>query len=308
MDDKTLRLGTRGSPLALWQAKWVAARLGELGAQVELVLITTGGDVTSQPISATGEQGLFTKEIQRALLDDRADLAVHSLKDLPTESVAGLMLASVPRRAAPGDVLVSNVASSLDELTAGARIGTGSRRRQSQLLHARSDLQVEEIRGNVDTRLRKLDEGQYDGILLAEAGLRRLGLENRITQQIPLNVMLPAIGQGALGIESRENDLTTLAAVAQLDDAHSHQAVSAERAMLSELRGGCLAPVGAWGRVEQETLVLDGVVLSMDGTIRLEARVEGAPEQADLLGRQAAQDLLASGAAELIAGSRGQDG
>jgi len=304
VEKKALRLGTRGSPLALWQANWIAARLAEFDVQVELVLITTGGDVTSEPISATGAQGLFTKEIQRALLDDRADLAVHSLKDLPTETVAGLVLAAVPPRAAPGDVLVSNVASGLDDLPPGAMIGTGSPRRQSQLLHARRDLQVVEIRGNVDTRLRKLDEGQYDAILLAEAGLRRLGLENRITQQIPLSIMLPAIGQGALGIESRADDATTLTAIAQLDDARAHNSVLAERAMLAELRGGCLAPIGAWARFEQGTLILDGVVLSPDGAQRITAHAEGTLEEAESLGRHAAQDLLDAGAATLIAAGR----
>jgi hydroxymethylbilane synthase len=210
----------------------------------------------------------------------------------------------VPERESTRDVLVSRVADSLAALPPGARIGTGSIRRRAQLLHARPDLQVSEIRGNVDTRLRKLDEGQYDAIVLAEAGLKRLGLGNRITQILPTELMLPAVGQGALGIEARSDDDGTLEILAPLDDADTHSAVRAERALLAALRAGCLAPVAAWARVVGDRLQLDAAVLSHDGRDRLSVSVAGPPEQAELLGHQAAADLSARGAAQLIAASR----
>jgi hydroxymethylbilane synthase len=276
-----------------------------MGADVELVRVQTRGDVTSGPIQATGTRGWFTKEIQLALLDRRIDLAVHSLKDLPTEQVAGLALVAVPPRESPGDVLVSPMAGSIEELPHGARVGTGSRRRQSQLLHLRSDLRVSDIRGNVDTRLRKLDEGQYDAIILAEAGLRRLGWEGRIAQVIPPTVMLPAVGQGALGIETRADDAETQGVLQPLNDPGTYSAVLAERAMLHELRGGCLAPVGAWGRVSDDRLQLDGVVLSSDGDRRVAASVSGPSQEAPTIGIQLARQLLAQGAEELISQARG---
>ena len=207
--------------MALWQAEWVAGQLQALGCPVELVRIQTSGDVTSLPLQAVGGQGLFTKELQRALQDERIDLAVHSLKDLPTEAVEGLCLAAVPPRESNRDVMVSAVASSLDQLPPAARVGTGSRRRKSQLLHFRNDLQVSEIRGNLDTRLRKLDEGQYEAIVLAEAGLKRLGWSDRITQILPPEIMLPAIGQGALGIETRASDRVTRDWVGRLNHAET---------------------------------------------------------------------------------------
>jgi hydroxymethylbilane synthase len=298
------RLGTRASPLARWQADWVAARLTELGFEVELVFIATEGDVQAGPLGAIGGQGLFTKRIQQALLENRVDLAVHSLKDLPTEPVPGLALAAVPPREAAGDVLVSNAARSLDDLPQGARIGTGSTRRRAQLLHFRPDLQMLDIRGNVDTRLRKLDEGQFDALVLAQAGLTRLGLANCIAQIIPQTVMLPAVGQGALGIEARAGDQAVLTAVAPLDDTATRSAVLAERAMLAALRGGCLAPVGAWGRIEAGRLALDGVVLASDGSRRLAASASGEINAAETIGRNVAEKLLALGAAELIAAAR----
>lgn len=299
-----LRLGTRSSPLARWQADHIAARLTAAGITIEMVHITTQGDVTTGPLGQIGGQGLFTKEIQRALLDNRIDLAVHSLKDLPTEAVPGLTLAAVPEREATGDALVSNSVSTLDALPPGARVGTGSTRRKAQLLHLRPDLDVQDIRGNVDTRLRKLDAGEYSAIILAEAGLKRLELAQRIAQIIPREVMLPAVGQGALGIEARADDAATLTLLDPLNDADTRCAVLAERAMLRTLRGGCLAPVGAWGRVEQGVLHLSGVVLSGDGKRRVYA-AEAAPlADAELLGQHVAEALLAQGAADLIATAR----
>jgi hydroxymethylbilane synthase len=299
-----VRLGTRDSPLARWQAEWVAARLSEGGVVVELIPITTQGDVSDRPLGAIGGQGLFTKEIQRALLDGRIDLAVHSLKDLPTDPVAGLTLAAVPPRESPRDVLVSTRGGTLDELPAGARVGTGSRRRQSQLLHLRPDLRVADIRGNVDTRLRKLDAGQFDAIVLAEAGLSRLNLAGRITQVLPSTVMLPAVGQGALGLETRADDAATLAAVARLDDAATRAAVLAERALLAGLRGGCMAPVAAWARITDRELRITAAVLSVDGQRRVAVTRGGDAHDPVSLGQLAAEELLSLGAGSLIDDAR----
>jgi hydroxymethylbilane synthase len=299
-----LRLGTRKSPLARWQADWVAARLAEGGVDLEMVFIATEGDVRTGPLGEIGGQGLFTKRIQHALLDGQIDLAVHSLKDLPTEPVPGLMLAAVPEREGVGDVLVCNTAASLDELPQGAKVGTGSNRRRAQLLHYRNDLRVGDIRGNVDTRLRKLDEGEFDAIVLAEAGLRRLGLAERIAQVLPPEIMLPAVGQGALGIETRQADDDTRQVVETLNDRATRAAVLAERALLAGLRAGCLAPVGAWGRIDDEMLSLEAAVLSPDGAQRLSAAGTAPPDEPEALGEKVARDLLAQGAAELIDASR----
>ena len=244
-----IRIGTREAPWPAGKRTGSRRRLTSFGAAVELVLISTQGDVKSGPIGAIGTQGVFTKELQRALLDDEIDLAVHSLKDLPTDEVPGLSLAAVPPRERCGDVLVSNHFDSLEALPQQATIGTGSARRRAQLLYARGDLNVIDIRGNVDTRLKKLDDGDYDAIILAEAGLARLGFDDRIRCVLPKEVMLPAIGQGALGLECRNEDAATRNAVFQLNNEQSHAAVLAERALLATLRGGCLAPIGAWGRL-----------------------------------------------------------
>lgn len=299
-----LRLGTRSSPLARWQAEWVAARLAELEVDVEFVYISTQGDVRSGPIGNIGGQGVFTKEIQRALLANEIDLAVHSLKDLPTEPVDGLALAAVPPREVCGDALVTNDYANLDELPAGALVGTGSLRRQAQLLHARPDLRVADIRGNVETRLRKLDDGEYQAIILAEAGLTRLELTERIRQTLPKSTMLPAVGQGALGLETRADDSRAMDALAPLNDSATRAAVMAERSLLATLRGGCLAPVGAWGRFENDRLHLDAVVLSRDGRERLFVANSAPGAEAESLGRAAAESLLEQGAAQLIASSR----
>ena len=299
-----LRLGTRASPLARWQAQWVAARLFEHGIEVELVPISTQGDVKTGPLGQIGGQGLFTKEIQRALLDRQIDVAVHSLKDLPTADTPGLVIAAVPPRESTADVLVSNSADSLESLPHGARVGTGSLRRKAQLLHVRPDLRILDIRGNVETRLRKLDEGEYEAVILAEAGLTRLGLAERIRFILPRSIMLPAVGQGALGIETRADDTVSRSLVEALDDPATHAAVAAERSMLSALRGGCLAPVGALARVESSVLTLEGIVLSGDGRRRISAAAAGLPEDAERIGQQAADELLAQGASELIASSR----
>jgi hydroxymethylbilane synthase len=301
----SLRIGTRASPLALWQAEWVAAELRAHGVEVELIRITTQGDVQQHgPIEQIGT-GIFTKEIQRALLDGQVDLSVHSLKDLPTEPIEGLCLAAVPDRAPVADALVSREGLALLDLPQRAVVGTGSSRRRSQLLHLRPDLQMADIRGNVDSRLRKVREGQYDAIVLAQAGLERLNLTAHITQTLPLTLMLPAVGQGALGLETRSGDTATREAVSLLDHPATNASVVAERALLFALRGGCLAPVGAWGRVEDDgQLHLSAAVLSVDGRQRLAAEVAAAPGDAVALGQRAAEELLAQGAAELIQAAR----
>jgi hydroxymethylbilane synthase len=326
---RTLRLGTRGSQLARWQAEWVAGELRRLGHSVELVEIATHGDVERlRPIEEIGTRGVFTKAIQQALLSGEVDLAVHSLKDLPTEPMAGLVLAAVPRRESPADVLVCRARShpegtrhgagskSSDSvfdsplqapcplLPLAARVGTGSVRRRAQLRHVRTDLQVEEVRGNVDTRLRKLDDGKFDAIVLAEAGLRRLGLVNRISHILPFDVMLPAVGQGALAIECRADDDAAIAAVAPLNHADTRSAVTAERSLLALLRGGCMAPVGALAAVEGEQLRMQAAVLSADGVQRLLASGAAGLRDAEDLGRSVAELLISQGALTLIAESR----
>ncbi len=295
-----LQIGTRASALARWQAEWVAARLRRRGTEVELVPIATTGDRPSGAIGAIGSQGVFTKEIQHALLEGRIDLAVHSLKDLPTAAIEGLTLAAAPERGPSGDVLVSADGARLDELPRGARIGTGSPRRRAQLLHFRDDLIIDNVRGNVETRLRKLRHGDFDALVLAEAGLQRLGLAEQITQKLPVDIMLPAPGQGALGLETRTEDASTRRLVAALDHPDTHAAVSAERTMLMALQGGCLAPVAALGRVEDGRLTLVGRVLDCQGSRMLESTVHAPPAEAKALGRRVAEALSAQGAGELI--------
>lgn len=314
---QSLRLGTRASQLARWQAEWVAGELRRAGHHVELIEIATHGDRDrARSIEEIGTRGAFTKEIQRALLDCDVDLAVHSLKDLPTEPVDGLTLGAVPERESVADVLVLAESShqsptreqleaeDLSVLPTGGRIGTGSLRRQAQLRHLRSDLHISDVRGNVDTRLRKLEEGQFDAIVLAEAGLRRLGLTRSGMFVLPFNIMLPAVGQGALGIECRAEDTATLAAVAPLDDPATRAAVTAERALLAQLRGGCMAPVGAWARIKEDELRLTAVVLSPDGRERLLADDAATRIEAEVLGWRLADDLIAQGADRIIAASR----
>ena len=299
-----LRLGTRASLLAQWQANWVMAQLRQRGLEIDLIQITTHGDqqqTADGPITGTG---IFTKEIQHELLDGRIDLAVHSLKDLPTETVPGLALAAVPPRAHVADVLVSDRFDSLELLPPGAVVGTGSLRRRAQLLNHRHDLEMRDIRGNVDTRLRKLREGHYEAVVLAQAGLDRLGLAKHITQILPLDLMLPAVGQGALGIEARADDTATREALVCLNHPPTHAAAKAERGLLAVLHGGCMAPIAGWGRMDGQQLVLTGRVLNPAGTRKLEVTQAGAADDAESLGRSVANVLLEQGAAELIAECR----
>lgn len=300
-----VRIGTRGSQLAKWQAEWVAHELRNRGVEVQVVILQTQGDVQEGPLSAGGGVGLFTKEIQRALLDGQVDLAVHSLKDLPTEAVEGLSLAAVPQREAVSDVLFSKSGCDLASLPKGASVGTGSTRRAAQLLHRRPDLKIMPIRGNVETRLAKLDAGEYDAIVLAQAGVKRLNfLADRPHWVIPRSVMLPAVGQGALGLETRTGDFATRKAVESINHAESWAAVTAERGLLARLRAGCLAPVGAWARDDDGVLRLDAVVLSADGKKRIVSTSWGDAHHPTALGVEVAHGLISQGAMELISGSR----
>ena len=300
-----IRLGTRKSPLARWQAEWVAQQLQQLGHEVEMVWITTQGDVTTQPLGTVGGQGLFTKEIQRALLDSQIDLAVHSLKDLPTQPIEGLRLGAVPLREVVGDCLIAPPGTTLESLPPQAKIGTGSLRRAAQLRAWRSDLEILDIRGNVETRIKKHDDGQYDAIVLAEAGLHRLGYLDRVAQKLPLERVMPAVGQGALGLEIRADDTNTLEALQGLNHADSHAAVIAERSLLNHLRGGCLAPVAAWCRIENGELRLQARVLALDGATMVAIDKTGSRDQATQLGIAGAEDLIGQGAERLIAAARG---
>jgi hydroxymethylbilane synthase len=299
----TIRIGTRGSRLAWWQANFVADQLRAVSAArpVELAEIeTTGDQVRDLPLSQIGGDGLFTKAIQQALLDRKVDVAVHSLKDLPTLPVAGLMLAAVPPRAGAGDVFVSRRHARFDALPPGAVIATSSLRRRAQALHRRPDLRLVNIRGNVETRLRKLEDENLDGLILAQAGLERLGLGNAITEILDTSWMLPAIGQGALGVECRADDYSARQLLERLNDASTHQAVLAERAFLRALGGGCLVPIGAVTTIDAEVLSLRGVVLSPDGGERIEGTVRGPLRESERMGEQLASDLLERGAKSLL--------
>ncbi|MGL4942120.1 MAG: hydroxymethylbilane synthase [Thermoguttaceae bacterium] len=280
MNAYTLRIGTRRSPLAMWQANFVAAQLQKNGVAVEVVPMQTLGDeVRSCAIPDIGAPGVFTRRLQEALLNCEIDLAVHSLKDLPTEHVAGLVLAAVPQREESGDVFVSPKAKSLGALPEGSVIGTGSVRRKTQIVYRyASRFVLRDIRGNIETRLKKLDDGEYDAIILAAAGLTRLGLGHRITERISPDILLSAVGQGALGIETREDDDTTRRSVATLNDRPTHAAVTAERAMLSRLQGGCIAPIAAHACLTERGLKLVGRLLTNDGLSMREASLTSSSD------------------------------
>ena len=305
-----IRLGTRGSQLALRQSNMVADQLRNLGNQVELITIKTEGDQSQASLAQIGGQGVFTKRLQTALLDGEIDLAVHSLKDLPTVPADGLKIAAVPEREDVRDALVLNAkttANSFSELPSGARIGTGSTRRKAQLLYLRKDVEVCDIRGNVDTRLGKLDSGEFDAVVLAAAGLNRLGLEHRISFLFSREAMLPAVGQGALGLETRSDDDATISALSKLNASRSHAEVLAERSMLRELGAGCMAPVGVathWSDGKSDgNLSLSGVILSVDGSERIMASETGAPDLAVSIGAKVASSLFADGGERLLKAS-----
>lgn len=299
----SFKLGTRGSPLALWQARHVAALLAPLSdpRPVELALIDTHGDRDqATALRDMGGFGVFTKAIQQALLDSRADLAVHSLKDLPTEPTTGTQLAGTPPRGPTGDAFVSAKHRRFDDLPRGAVVGTSSLRRRAQLLNHRPDLRLVDLRGNVDTRLRKLEEQNLDAIILAEAGLVRLGLGHRITEVLDPDWMLPAVGQAAIGLECRADDRPSRQFAEAITDPGTWARVTAERAMLWALGGGCLVPVGASSTVADGVLTLRGAVLSADGSRRIVATHRGPAETPLAVGQELAAMLLGEGAGELL--------
>jgi len=298
-----LKIGTRGSQLALFQANWVKDRLSEahIGLNVTLIKIKTTGDkIQDVPLAKIGGKGLFVKEIEESLLQKRIDLAVHSIKDVPTEFPRGLHLSVITKREDPRDVFISKDGRTLKELPQGAKIGTSSLRRQAQLLHFRNDLELIPLRGNLDTRLKKLKTMNLDGIVLALAGVRRLGLEERVTEIISPDISLPAIGQGALGIEIRTDDKEVEGQIRFLNDRDSSIAVTAERAFLKKLEGGCQVPLAAYARPAGKILHVDGLVGSIDGKTLIRHHVEGPTENAELLGVELAEILLSNGAKEIL--------
>jgi hydroxymethylbilane synthase len=289
-----LVIASRGSQLALWQARWVAGQLSAAGQECRIEIIKTTGDkITDVPLAKVGTKGLFTKEIEEALIDGRAHLAVHSLKDLPTELPEGLVLAAIPEREDPRDAMVGRTLANLPQ---GAKVGTSSLRRAAQLRQLRPDLQVESIRGNLDTRLRKLDEGQYDAILLAAAGLKRLGWGDRIAEILSPEQMCPAVGQGALAIEARAG----FDGAKMLDHADTRTAVLAERGVLGALGGGCQVPIGAYATVSEGRVHLLAIVAAPDGTQVIRAESEGPSAEASLIGASLAAELLTRGARQIL--------
>jgi hydroxymethylbilane synthase len=293
-----LTIGSRGSQLALWQAHWIQSRLEALGEQCRIEIIKTTGDkITDIALSQVGSKGLFTKEIEEALLAGSIDLAVHSLKDMPTGLPEGLTLAAVPEREDPRDALIGR---RLADLAPGAPVGTGSLRRAAQLRALRPDLQVEGIRGNVDTRLRKLDERRYDAIVLASAGLRRLGWDNRIAELFDPGIMCPAVGQGALAVETRDDGGSAFQIAKRLEHAETRAAVSAERAVLAALGGGCQAPMGAHAFVRGESLFILALVISPDGVHMVRKESQGPVMEAAALGHALGKQLLAAGGKQIL--------
>jgi hydroxymethylbilane synthase len=303
---RALRIGSRGSPLALWQADHVGDWLRRThGISTQVVRIRTTGDRVLHPnFTAMGLKGVFIKELEDALLGGRVDLAVHSMKDVPTRVPRGLVFPAIPRREDARDCVISREGRTLAQLPPGARIGTSSVRRQAQLRRIRADLVPMDVRGNVDTRIRKLDQAEFDAIVLARAGIDRLGLADRITETLEPEVMLPAVGQGALGVEARDDDADVLKLLADLDDGDTRCAVEAERALLAELEGGCQVPLGAWARPENgsagKQLLLDACVCSADGKELIRNALRGPKEKPQALGRELAHRLLDGGADKIL--------
>ncbi len=303
MTSQELRIGTRGSQLALYQANWVKENLVQTYPHLKVTLIkikTTGDKIQDAPLARIGGKGLFVKEIEEALLQKRIDLAVHSIKDVPTELPKGLHLSAITKREDPRDVFISKDGTLLKNLPQGAKIGTSSLRRQAQLLHFRDDFEMVPLRGNLDTRLKKLKTMNLDGIILAYAGVKRLGLEERITEIISPKISLPAIGQGALGIETRMDDEEVEERIRFLNDPPSAIAISAERAFLKKLGGGCQVPIAAFGQAVGPTLQIDGLVATTDGKRFIHHHLEGRIEEAESLGIELANVLLNKGADEIL--------
>lgn len=296
---RLLRIGTRGSMLAKWQAESVRKQLfAATGMEAEIVIIKTSGDkMQTAPLTQIGGKGIFIKELEEALLDETIDLAVHSVKDVPTDIPSRLMFPAVCRRDDVRDCLVG---STLMNLRQGARVGTSSLRRQAQLKHLRPDLDLRDLRGNVDTRLKKVESGEYEAVMLAKAGLDRLGLSKRISEVLEAEVCMPAVGQGAIAVECRLKDTEAGDLLAPLDDAETRTAIIAERALLAALQGGCQVPLGAWARVERGELVLDACICSVDGVQYVKQRATAPPDQAAQLGEHMARVLIEAGAQSIL--------
>jgi hydroxymethylbilane synthase len=303
MSSHEIRIGTRASQLALYQANWVKDQLVRAYPHLRVSLVkikTTGDKIQDAPLAKIGGKGLFVKEIEEALIRKKVDLAVHSIKDVPTEFPEGLHLAAITEREDPRDVFISRDGTPLKALPRGAKIGTSSLRRQAQLLHFRNDFEMIPLRGNLDTRLKKLDTMDLKGIVLALAGIKRLGFEKRITEILPVQIDLPAIGQGALGIETRREDSDVEGTVQFLNHEDSAIAVSGERAFLKRLEGGCQVPIAAYGRRTGPLLQIEGLVGTVDGKRLVRHRVEGPVEEAETLGTELAEILLREGAREIL--------
>jgi len=305
--NQTLVIGSRGSKLALVQAETIKAELERLepSLAVTIEIIKTSGDVKTDPLSVIGGKGVFTKELEDALLDRRIDVAVHSLKDLPTLLTDGLVIAAITKREDPRDALVLNKklrlsTPSIAALPRGAVVGTSSPRRLAQLRNLRTDLTINDLRGNIDTRVRKLDEGQYDALVLACAGLRRLGMDDRISAALPASELLPAVGQGALGVEVRTDDEHTIEIVSKLDHKFTRLACTAERALLRSLGGGCQLPIAGYAIVREKRIRLDGLVADPQGTRIVKDRITGSLDEAEQLGATLGSRLLEQGAATLM--------
>lgn len=303
MSEQILRIATRKSQLALWQANYVSSMLQHHHPElkIELVTMTTQGDkILDTPLAKVGGKGLFVKELETGMLEGRADIAVHSMKDVPVEFPEGLHLPVICQREDPRDAFVSNTYASLQDLPKGARLGTSSLRRQCQIAALRPDLQIIDLRGNVNTRLHKLDNGEYDAIILAAAGLIRLEFEERITQFLGTDVSLPAIGQGAVGIECRTDDERVNHLIAPLNDRKTQIRVLAERAMNLRLHGGCQVPIAGYAEYESGVILLRGLVGQVDGKVIISGEIAGSPEQAEELGTVLAEDLLSRGADKIL--------
>ena len=301
--EKTIKIGTRGSKLALWQANWVKSALNARHPSLsfELVTIKTKGDkILDIPLAKVGGKGLFVKEIEDALLNGLIDLAVHSMKDMPAEIPQGLCIGAIPQRETPQDVLISKKGLLLSELKPQSRIGTSSLRRTAQVLHARPDLVILPLRGNLDTRLKKLETENLDAIILAAAGVKRLGLEGRITEYMDENVMLPAVGQGALCIEIRQNDPEVEPIVSSLEHHQTRVEVMGERAFLNRMEGGCQVPIAAYGKIEKNTFTLCGLVATVDGKTVIKETLSGPKDSSEIIGVKLADRLVAMGAKTIM--------
>ncbi|MGD9080240.1 MAG: hydroxymethylbilane synthase [Desulfobacterales bacterium] len=301
--DNPIKIGTRGSKLALWQANWVKSVLQNKfpSTPIELIIIKTQGDkILDVPLAKVGGKGLFVKEIEQALLSRRIDIAVHSMKDMPADIPQGLCIGAIPERENPADVFISSSGAGFNDLAAGSAIGTSSLRRGAQLRHARPDIVIRSIRGNLDTRLKKLESEAFDALVLAAAGVKRLNLEHKITEYLDLDFMLPAIGQGALCIETRKDDAIVGPLVASLDHASTRAVVAGERAFLNRLEGGCQVPIAGHGRINGNQFVLTALVAEIDGSRVIKGKKTGLLNSSETIGIDLAEELLARGADKIL--------